>query len=162
MDIFVICQKADIILAPLVGILTVVNSMILVFGFVMDKFLKDDKFVVKFLSDRNITFYNKGKYPVFITEIALWVDDGAETAPKLENLHSEEIKIIGRDKKCISIPLNINEIKKLSKKYKILYLCFDIKSESGIIYEQLAHRLTEKIIKNKCRIRLKKELPFFA
>jgi hypothetical protein len=161
MDILSFFKNTNIILSPFVSLLTVVNTFILVMSVVKDKLFKDDNFCLEVTKQGNITFYNKGKYTIEITEIAIWADDGAEIAPKLENLHPEKFKIAGRDKRNFYIPLNKKEFREISSKYHTIYLCFDIESDSGIVYQQLSYPLLNKngsLILGKSK--LNKELCF--
>lgn len=161
MDILSFFKNTNIILSPFVSLLTVVNTFILVMSVVKDKLFKDDNFCLEVTKQGNITFYNKGKYTIEITEIAIWADDGAEIAPKLENLHPEKFKIAGRDKRNFYIPLNKKEFREISSKYNTIYLCFDIESDSGIVYQQLSYPLLNKngsLILGKSK--LNKELCF--
>lgn len=145
MDILSFCKNANDILSPFVGLLTAVNSFIIVVCFVKERFFTDDKFFIKVIKNGDITFYNKGKYPVVITEVAIWVEDKAEIATKIENLLENDLKIFGRDKKNFYISFNTNEFNEIrQKKYKAIYLCISIKSDSGSIYDQLVYVLSNK------------------
>ena len=145
MDLISIFKSADIFLSPIIGLLTVVNSSILVVGYAKDKFFSDDKFLIKVTKYGNITFYNKGKYPVTIKEVSFWADDNAEIAPKIENLLPNELKISGRDKRNFHISFKTKEFDGMLKQnYKTIYLCLDIVSDSGSVYDQLAYTLVNK------------------
>ena len=145
MDILSFCKNADILLSPLINLLTVVNTFILVFGYVKDRFFTGDKFFIKVTKSGNITFYNKGKYPVTIKEVSFWADDNAEKAPKIEDLLSKEVKVSGRDKKNFHVSFNTKEFAEMRKqKYAAIYLCLDIESDSGSVYDQLAYTFTNK------------------
>ena len=132
-------------MSPLISLLTVANTSILVFGYARDRFFTDDKFFIKVTKHGNITFYNKGKYPVTIKEVSFWADDNAEIAPKIENLLSKEVKVSGRDKRNFHISFNTKEFAEMRKQnYTAIYLCLDIESDSGSVYDQLAYTFTNK------------------
>lgn len=132
-------------MSPLISLLTAASTFILVVGYARDRFFTDDKFFIKVTKHGNITFYNKGKYPVTIKEVSFWVDDNAEIAPKIENLLSKEVKVSGRDKKNFHVSFNTKEFSEMRKQnYTAIYLCFDIESDSGSVYDQLAYTLVNK------------------
>ena len=79
MDILSFCKNTDTLLSPLISLLTAASTFILVVGYARDRFFTDDKFFIKVTKHGNITFYNKGKYPVTIKEVSFWADDNAET-----------------------------------------------------------------------------------
>ena len=145
MDILSFCQNAGILLSPLISLLTAASTFILVVGYARDRFFTDDKFFIKVTKHGNITFYNKGKYPVTIKEVSFWADDNAEIAPKIENLLSKEVKVSGRDKRNFHISFNTKEFSEMRKqKYAAIYLCLDIESDSGSVYDQLAYTFVNK------------------
>ena len=160
MDIFSFCKNTGTLLSPLISLLTVVNTSILVAGYVKDRFFTDDNFFIKVTKYGNISFYNKGKYPVTIKEVSFWADDNAENAPKIENLLSKEVKVSGRDKRNFHISFNTKEFAEMRKqKYAAIYLCLDIESDSGSVYDQLAYTLVDKKgVLRFCKYKLNKEL----
>jgi hypothetical protein len=126
--------------------LTTVSTLILVAGHVRNWLFTDDRFFVNVTKYGTLRLENKGKYPIKIKEISIWADDGAEIAPKIENLVSGDInKIIGRGKRFFQISFNTKEFNQVKKaNYDKVYLCFDIESESGIVYDQLSYVLLDK------------------
>ena len=145
MDILSFCKNAGILLSTLISLLTAASTFILVAGYARDRFFTDDKFFIKVTKHGNITFYNKGKYPVTIKEVSFWADDNAEKAPKIEDLLSKEVKVSGRDKKNFHVSFNTKEFAEMRKqKYAAIYLCLDIESDSGSVYDQLAYTFTNK------------------
>lgn len=160
MDILSFCKNADILLSPFISLLTFVNTYILVAGYVKDRFFTDDNFFIKVTKYGNISFYNKGKYPVTIKEVSFWADDNAEKAPKIEDLLSKEVKVSGRDKRNFHISFNTKEFAEMRKQnYTAIYLCLDIESDSGSVYDQLAYTLVDKKgVLRFCKYKLNKEL----
>ena len=132
-------------MSPLISLLTAASTFILVVGYARDRFFTDDKFFIKVTKHGNITFYNKGKYPVTIKEVSFWADDNAEIAPKIEDLLSKEVKVSGRDKRNFHISFNTKEFSEMRKqKCAAIYLCLDIESDSGSVYDQLAYTFVNK------------------
>lgn len=146
----------SIMLSPFIGILTVINTFMLVLGQLRNVFPGDDNFLLKIEEHGKLIFYNKGKNNIDITEISIWAETGE---PIIENLHPDAIKVFGRDKKIIRLFFETREFNEAKEKYEKIFLCFDIKSASGENYDQLAYKLLDKNRNIKFgKTRLTKEL----
>lgn len=151
-------NKVNIVVQPILGILTLANTFFLTKSFIDNAFAKKDKFYIK-VGREEIFFMNKGKYPIIIKEISVqYLEEEGITGIVRENFLKEDRNINAFDNSIIEINPIWFELKKMEK---ILYICFRLKSESGRNYDSICLRLLDKnrnIITTKRR--LKKEIFF--
>lgn len=149
-------ENLNIMVQPILGILTLLNAFLLTKHFIEEKTIKKDKFIVK-IRDSFIYFYNKGKYPISISEISIQIieEQGCIHFVR-ENLIKNPIDINGFENKYIAINPIWSQLKKENEQ---LYLCFEIASQSGRNYDSICCQLLDKNKKliKKSR-KLKKEI----
>ena len=155
-------ETLDIILKPIVAIGTVVNTFILI-GRAFPK-SKKDKFQIQVEDEYlNLTFFNNGDYPIRLlgAQVVAFKNRVLEALadiplPKSSDKSDEGILINDKSKRFIQVNYNTNyELGDEFKKYKVVYLCFSIKSDSGRGYEHAAYKLIDKkqrFLLKKCKL----------
>lgn len=158
LDLF---NKINIIIQPLLAIISIVNTLMLSILFIAKKVDDNDKFTIQ-IKNNEICFMNNGKYSIKISKIDIkYIEyDGiyADFYHDSHNLIDSPVKIKGKNKIIIKFTPNLYELQKSNYN---LYLCFDITSDSGRNYDSICCKLLnhkKKLITRKRK--LSKELWF--
>ena len=146
----------NIIISPIIGVFTLANTILLTKSFIANSSHKKDKFKVQ-LSPNEIYFYNEGIYPIVITDISIkYIEEEGISVPFQLNLLKKQEELKSNSELYMEVDFPIS---KIYKEKEILYLCFDIKSESGRHYDSICCKLKNRQGKlNTRKLKLRKEI----